>query len=66
MAFVLGHEEFAREGRVLDLYCKIAAERPQCRYRIVFLPNNDARAGAEEPSCAIKMLAQAPKSFTAR
>ena len=61
MAFVRGYEESAREGRVSNLYCKIAVEKPQCRYRIAFLPNNDASAGAEEPSCAIKMLAQAPK-----
>jgi len=53
MAFVLGHEEFAREGRASNLYCIIAAEKPPCRYRIDFLQNNDASAGADEPSCTI-------------
>ena len=31
MALVLGHEEFAREGRTSNLYCKIAAEKLPCR-----------------------------------
>jgi len=51
MALVLGHEEFAWEGRASNLYCNIAVEKPPVQV-------------SKEPSCTMMMLVQTPKELS--